>query len=176
MTKKRSDTGYSIALAAKALLLLCCSMLFACTQERQPCLTPKTASFNLKCVHYLTDTNTTTQDTSLPRAVFIPLTDTPLQSLYYRTSSANFTISLSPVADSCSWLITTDSLLYAFDTLSFHYTRKLQFLSNACGYTYFYSLTAATTTYNNIDSVLITNPSVTNDVNTRQLKIFFHRN
>ncbi len=166
----------SIALSARVVLLVCCSLLFACTQERQPCLTPKTASLNLKCVHYLTDTNKTTQDTSLPRAVFIPLTSGQLKSLYYTTSSANFTISLSPVADSCSWLITTDSLLQAFDTLNFHYQRKLQFLSNACGYTCFYSLTSATTTNNNIDSILITNPSVTNDVNNRQLKIFFHRN
>lgn len=158
------------------ILFTLCSMLVSCTQERQPCLTPKTASLNLTCVHYLTDTSTTTRDTSLPRAVFGAMTGAVVKTVYYTGSSANFTISLSPVTDSCSWLVTTDSLLHPFDTLSFHYERNLQFLSNACGYAYFYTLNSVKTTHNNIDSVLILNPSVTNDVNTKQLKIFIHRN
>jgi hypothetical protein len=156
--------------------LLCCVLALSCTQERQPCLVPKTASLNLRCVHYISDTNTTVFDTALPRAVFGSITASGNKFVYYPTLSSGFTISLSPDADSCSWLMTTDSLLQPFDTLGFHYQRKLQFLSNACGYTNFYSLSSVTTTHNNIDSVLITNPSVTNDVNTKQLKIFIHRN
>ena len=154
------------------VVVLCCVFAVSCTQERQPCLVPKTASLNLHCVHFLTDTNTTVLDTALPRAVFGSMTASGDKFVYYTTLSSGFTISLSPVADSCSWLMTTDSLLQPFDTLNFHYQRKLQFLSNACGYTYFYSLSSVNTTHNNIDSVLITNPSVTNDVNTKQLEIF----
>ena len=145
----------------------------SCTQERQPCLTPKIASLNIQCVHFH-DTATTTSDTALPKALLGAVTDSGTRFVIYNTPSAYFTISLSPVADSCKWLITTDSLNNAFDTVSFYYTRKLQFLSNACGYTYFYSLNTLQTTHNNIDSILITNTSVTNDVNTRQLKIFIH--
>ncbi|MBC7552510.1 MAG: hypothetical protein H7257_00875 [Taibaiella sp.] len=148
--------------------------LFSCTAERQPCLTPKTASLNIKCVHFSTDTATTTVDTALPMAVFGALTAKGTQSVIYKGASSAFTISLSPVADSCQWLVTTDSLNFPFDTLGFYYERKLKFLSNACGYTYFYALTSVTTTHNNIDSVIITNPSVTNDVNTKQLKIYIH--
>lgn len=159
------------------ILWVCCTLLFfSCTEERQPCLTPKVASLNIRCVHYLSDTAKTTLDTALPRAVLGAVTGSGNRYVYYTTRSANFTLSLSPDADSCTWLFTTDSLLQPLDTLNFYYQRKLQFLSNACGYTYFYALGTVNSTRHNIDSVLITNPSVTNDVNTKQLKIFIHPN
>ncbi len=162
------------------LVVLClCFAIASCTQERQPCLTPKTASLNLVCVHYPADSipsATSMKDTALPKALFGALTANGAQYVYYKNISSNFTLSLSPDADSCSWVVSPDSLAHPLDTLNFYYQRKLQFLSNACGYTYFYSLSAVHTTHNNIDSVLITNPSVTNDANTKQLKIFIHPN
>ena len=179
MTKETGKDQHWLSQLLRPLMAcLCVAVLFymaACTQERQPCLTPKIASLNIQCVHYH-DTATTTKDTALPRAILGSITDSGIQLTLYKSPSAYFTISLSPRADSCQWLVTTDSLTNAFDTVSFYYTRKLQFLSNACGYTYFYSLNSLRTTHNNIDSILITNASVTNTVNTRQLKIFIKRN
>ncbi len=154
--------------------VVACFAFWGCTQERQPCLTPKTASLNMEFVHYATDSATTTIDTALPMAIFGAITapDTVKYTLY-KSPSANFTISLSPDADSCSWLVFTDSFYVRPDTISFKYQRKLQFLSNACGFTYFYSLSSVQTTHKSIDSVLITNPSVTNNANaTKQLKIY----
>ena len=168
---KRSS--YCSGFPALGLLLLCVMLAMSCTQERQPCLTPKVASLNMKCLHKLSDTSASFVDTNLPRAFFGCLTATGTRYFYYTTRLSAFTISLSPDADSCTWLITNDSLVNDFDTLHFSYQRNLQFLSNACGYTYFYSLLSVSTTHNNIDSVVITNPSVTNDVNIKQLSLYF---
>jgi len=162
-------------------ILLIISVFIACTQERQPCLTPKRASLNLRFVHFAADSSIVTNnftDTSLPRAIFTSLGDSGNLSTLYLAPTAYYTISLSPVTDSCKWQFIADStsLLSAanFDTLSFYYKRKLQFLSNACGYTDFYSIDSVRTTKIHVDSVIITNTSVTNDVNTKHLKIFMH--
>jgi len=146
----------------------------SCTQEREPCYTPTIASLNIECVHYTSDTATTVLDTALPKAIFGALTNNGVKAVIY-PQTANFTISLSSVANSCQWIMSTDSVAYPFDTLSFFYQRKLQFLSNACGFAYFYSIDSVHFTHNqDIDSIQITNTSVTNNVNTKHLKIFIH--
>ena len=151
----------------------------ACTQQRQPCLTPKIASLIVESVHFTNDTSTKQVDTAIPGATFIPLVpgkDT-LQVTTYPQQSA-FTLSLSPDSTLCQWEFTTDSIQhiakYSADTITFLYQRSLKFLSNACGYTYFYSLDSVITTHHIIDSVHILNKSVTNNVNTKHLQIFIH--
>ncbi|NDC41201.1 MAG: hypothetical protein EBZ77_06570 [Chitinophagia bacterium] len=156
------------------ILLPVLALLGACTQERQPCLTLKTALLNINFVHYR-DTSTVVRDTALPRAYFVGSTVAGLNALYYKSASSVFTLSLDPGRDTTRWLVTTDSLNYPFDTLDLVYTRQLNFLSNACGYTCFFKLTGATVTHNNIDSVLITDPGVTNNAQSKNLKIFIHR-
>ena len=156
-----------------AILLALCVLFAACTQVRQPCLTPKIASLNVVCVHHTTDTSTVAVDTALPNAVFASVTQTGVVPVIY-PQEATFTLSLSSVADTCLWLFTTDSLKYAVDTLSFYYRRQLTFLSNACGYTCFYNLDSVHTTRHNIDSAFIITHSVTNNVNPTHLKIYIH--
>ena len=159
-------------------LLLCALGWAACTQQRQPCLTPRIASLILQTVHYTTDTATTTNDTAIPAAGFtaLPPSDT-LRGFIYPTQS-QFTLSLSPDTSSCRWTFTTDSTKYAgiygTDTLTFFYRRNLQFLSNACGYTYFYTLDSVHTTHTIIDSLHILNTGVTNNVNTKHIQIYIH--
>jgi len=157
---------WGLALALPMLLL-------ACTQERGPCLTPKTASFNIVCVHLTTDTGTIPVDTTLPAAVFGAVTQGGNKLLVY-AQSAKFTISLASNADSCTWLFTTDSLYHPFDTINFYYKRELQFLSNACGYAYFYNLDTFHITHHNIDSAHLLARSITNDINTTQFQIYIH--
>jgi hypothetical protein len=159
---------------AAMVMVIACALLAACSRERQPCLSLKTAVLNVSCVRYR-DTGNTFIDTALPRARLAAVTDSGVQIFYYSQPASLFTISLSPGSDTCRWLITTDSSNYEFDTLSMYYKRKLEFLSNACGYTYFYNLTGITTSHNNIDSVIITDPGVTNNVNSKHLRIYFHR-
>lgn len=163
----------------KAVLLgvLCCIVWAACTQQRQPCLTPKIASMNLECMHFATDTSLTAVDSAPPSPVFVALTNSGPDTIPY-AKQANFTLSLSSDSTVCKWLFTTDTVnakASYFDTLTFYYKRNLQFLSNACGYAYFYGLDSVHTTYKMIDSVRITNAGVTNNVNIKHLQVFIRR-
>lgn len=178
MTKK----GYTIKrsiLAAYCMAALAILLLAACTQERQPCLTPKIASLNMRFVHFANDTAVNNfnnaLDTALPMAQLVAITGTGLDGKQYTAPAANFTIQLSPVADSCQWMVRADTIsTRPYDTMTFYYQRQLTFLSNACGFTNFYALDSVHTTHSSIDSVILLNRSVTNDVNTRQLKIYMH--
>ena len=180
----------------RILVMMGICALLACNQERQPCLTPTTASFNIEFIHLTTDTSTAAVDTSLPSAAFVPLSPIGNKYIYFYPQQATFTLSLSAETDSCKWafvpdsanrslqpdgtlsqwmsLMFQDSLISQADTLTFFYQRNLTFLSNACGYTYFYTLDSAHSTSHNVDSVKISNTSVTNNVNTTQLKIYIH--
>ena len=148
----------------------------ACTQERSPCLTPLVASLNMETMHLLTDTSTIFVDTALPAAVLRPVTNTKNDSGTLYPQQSDYTISLSPDDTVCKWIFTTDSAYYAFDTLTFVYQRSLQFISNACGYTYFYTLDTVytNTAHKIIDSLLIVNKSVTNNVNITHLHLYIH--
>jgi hypothetical protein len=116
----------------------------------------------------------TVADTPMPAAVFLALTASGAKGRLYIQSS-KFVLSLSPATDSCSWAFASDSAAGSpFDTLTFRYTRQLQFISNACGYDYFYQLASVQTTHHIIDSVFIANTSVTNDVNTNHLQVYIH--
>ena len=157
------------------LLIAICSLVWAaCTQQRQPCLTPKIASLNIECLHKPTDTATVFIDTALPATLFAAFTDSGTKFFIYRNQSATFTLSLASDSNSCKWGISTDTSGHSFDTLTFFYERKLQFISNACGFAYFYNLDSVHTTTKMIDSVHIINTSVTNNVNTKHLQIYIH--
>ena len=157
------------------LLIAICSIVWAaCTQQRQPCLTPKIASLNMHCIHKPSDTATIFADTALPTTLLTAITNSGAQSFIYRNQNASFTLSLSSVSDSCKWAITTDTFGNHPDTLTFFYEHKLQFISNACGFAYFYNLDSIHTTHLMIDSVQILNTSVTNNVNTKHLQIYIH--
>jgi hypothetical protein len=168
-----------------ALFIAFCGTWAACTQQHQSsptCLTPTVASLNIVSMHIISDTGTVFYDTVLPDAEFVPLNKNNasaiVDSIIFPQASL-FTISLSPASDTCRWLVRADTtgILprdYAYDTLTFVYQRDLQFLSNTCGYTDFYTLDTVLTSHINIDSVLITNYSVTNDVSAMQLQIYIH--
>ncbi len=148
----------------------------ACTQVRDPCLTPKTASLNINTQHLRLITDSAFVDTALPSAEFIPITINANDTIIF-PQQANFTISLSPDSTICRWSFRTDTAVAAnagFDTLTFFYERKLQFISNACGFTYFYNIDSVQTTRHNVDSVHVLKTIVTNNVNTKQLQICVH--
>ena len=157
------------------LFALCVVGWVACTQQRDPCYTPESASLIIDMQHLVTDTSTVFVDTALPAAVFEPLSNTAQNQLTVYPQQANFTISLSPDSTVCQWAFTTDTVGTLIDTLTFYYQRKLQFISNACGYTYFYNIDSVHFThYKNIDSIHILNPAVTNNVNTTTMQICIH--
>ena len=153
-----------------AIALIVC--LYACTQERQPCLTPKTASLKIKTVRKINDTLTI--DTATPAPLLVAVTSSAKQGYLY-TSRSSFTLSLSPVADTALWLFQPDTVANTLiDTIVFRYERQLQFISNACGYVNYYELLSVGNTTHTIDSVKITNTSVTSDASKNHLQVYIH--
>lgn len=145
----------------------------ACSkEERDPCLQPRTTVLHARAVRQ--DTGSRQLDTLLPNPLLFPLTGGVTQYAYggvKRIATLNF--SLSNIADSAKWILRPDSAVALQDTLTFYYDRQLRFLSNACGYTYFYNIQRVTTTTNLIDSAILQRPDVTSDVNVQHVKLVF---
>jgi hypothetical protein len=165
------------------LLAMWCLGLVACTQQRAQCLIPTIASLNIEFMHLIPN-DTSFVDTAINAAVFVALTKKGEAMTVYRLQQSVFTISLSSDTDYCQWLFKPDTTSSTYDTLTFYYQRSLQFLSNACGFAYFYSLDSVHTTHwslqlpnsyqYSIDSAYIINASVTNNVNIKQLQVYIH--
>jgi hypothetical protein len=159
------------------LFALVCMAWAACTQERQPCLTPKQATLIIQSIHFKSDTATIPVDSLLPHAVFAPVTSASNVATIYTTPASLFSISLSPNSSVCQWEIETDTATHAYDTLTFYYKQNLKFISNACSYTYFYNIDSVHTTHTFIDSVHIINPGVTNVTkDIKHVQIYIRRN
>lgn len=152
------------------LLLILLTGFVACTPQRDPCLQPRTPSLHIG-IYKMGDT--TLRDTSLPATMLVPLdADTNLVLLAGNTSKLS--LFLSPLQDSCRYLLVPDTALpLMYDTLYFYYKRQQKFLSNACGYTYFYELTGVRSTYSLVDSVYLNKTAVNNDANQEHLRIFY---
>src|SRR6185312_482741 len=133
-------TKYSLFI----FIALCGILWAACKQQRQPCLTPKTVNLSVETMHLPTDTSTVFFDTILPTALFTAFTKNGFQPFISRQQQFQFSLTLSPDTEFCQWAFTIDTLGTIVDTLSFYYQRDRQFLSNACGYTYFYTLDSIT--------------------------------
>ncbi len=152
--------------------LVICAMvlLIACEQQRDPCLEPKTVSMRVVAKQAVNDS--TSVDTLLASPVWIAI-DSQF-AIKFPDRSAHFGLLLSPLADSCRWAIQPDSAVLAFDTLTFHYNRKLLFLSNACGFTYHFSLREVRSTRHQVDSVRLNNTDVNENATAPEhVQIFF---
>ncbi|MCW3124128.1 MAG: hypothetical protein JWQ38_3620 [Flavipsychrobacter sp.] len=152
-----------------------CGILWgACKQEGSPCLTPTQVHLVVESMHKTTDTSTVFTDTTLSYARFAALSPNPIK--YGYNPSSLFNITLSPNDTFCQWVFTTDTAETKKDTITLNYQPGRQFLSNACGYIYFYSLTSVSSTHNIIDSARINVKSVTNDItsNPKHVQIYIH--
>jgi hypothetical protein len=151
-------------------LLLFAILIASCEQERSPCLQPTTVYVRAHTYQHLADSTIT--DTLLPDPRWIAI-DSGV-ALTYGKKISRFTFPLSPMADSARYALQPDSAVSGFDTMVFYYKKRLQFLSNSCGYTYFYSLEDIKSTLHLIDSVKLRNGDVNNDVNTAEhVQIYF---
>ncbi len=166
MIKNRGAIVLSVCLLAASLI--------SCQQQRDPCLQPKIMTLYAGAYQRV---DTATADTALP-APFIAAIDfvDSIKVTVNGTADQNkFSLYLSPQADSCRWLIwpDTSTTIANADTLTFYYDKSLQFLSNACGYAYFYNLHSVHTTNHSIDSVLINSYNVNNEANKEHIKIYY---
>jgi hypothetical protein len=145
----------------------------ACNTERQPCLEPLSAKLNVRCYQHV-DSNNTYVDTLLPNVNFVSLDIDSARYWYFGADEqSSFSIVLSPLSDTARWAIVPDSAVTPADTLTFVYDRKLIFLSNACGYSYTYTLRSVLATRKNIDSVFLNSAEVTTKAGTEHVKLYF---
>lgn len=143
----------------------------SCSIDRDPCLLPTTTSMRLG-TYQVVDSNGAVIDTFLPKPIWIAIDSN--RGIQFADKTAKYSLQLSSVTDSCRYAIQPDSALAFFDTLIFYYDRHLQFLSNSCGYTYYFSLKNIRTTYHQIDSVKISNAEVNSDANSQEhVQIYF---
>jgi hypothetical protein len=153
--------------------LIISSTLIACKSERDPCLQPTTIPLKVG-VYQPADTGSLGKDSVLANALWV-LADTAygIQS----KGTSKISLSLSSRKDSCRWIIIPDSTKVADpfkrDTLVFHYKRNLHFLSEACGFIYFYTLNNISATNYLIDSIIISNYDVTTEAGKEHVKIFY---
>jgi len=153
------------------LLILILLSLASCSVDRDPCLLPKNTSLRIG-TYQNNDTSAIISDTFLPKPIWFAV-DSPI-GIQFPDRTAKFSLLLASITDSCRYAIQPDSAIVSFDTLTFYYDRKLQFLSNACGYTYYFNLKRVRTTFNNIDSVKLTNTEVNSNANSQEhVQIFF---
>jgi hypothetical protein len=152
------------------LLFAAILMMAACSQSNT-CLTPKTVA--LRAGFYYHPTDSTSKDSSVLNAnIFFGN-----QSLMYKSNLKNtngFSIPLSQVDDSLTIYFQSDSLISlpsTIDTIQLAYSRKLHFISTACGYETYYTLQRITTTHQVIDSIAISQAEVSNDVNKQHIRI-----
>lgn len=154
------------------LLALFMLVMVSCEEERNACLQPKTVTLRVGC--YTLDSGNVVIDTALPNAIIAGLfADSVKGWIVGADNLQGFPLLLSASDDSCQWVIRADSSVARQDTLTFLYSRRLQFLSNACGYTYFFSIRDIRTTRNSIDSVIITNPEVSTNANVEHVRLYF---
>jgi hypothetical protein len=156
------------------IVLLGIAAVYSCKkEERDPCNQPRTIVMRAHAYRHA-DTGTAIRDTALPNPVLLPITGGLTQYYFGGVKRiTQFTLSLSNIADSATWVIRPDSASFLQDTLTFYYERQLRFLSNACGYTNFYQLQRIQSTTNVLDSVIIARPDVTNDANVEHLKLYY---
>lgn len=148
--------------------------LCACKRERDPCLQPRVVSLRAGAYHHA-DTGTAVSDTLLGKPYLVALDATAASNTFiYTGKTSKLTFNLSESADSTRWIVRPDSANAALqDTLTFRYGRQLNFLSNSCGYAYFYFLNEVAATHHALDSVIISTASVTSTANVEHIKIYY---
>lgn len=160
----------------RILGVFCCLFfIVACQTQRDPCLIPTDVNMRVRSMKKLTDSTST--DSVLVNLNLTAVDNDTLKYLYLGAKNiSSFFVRLSPKTDSCLYLLQPDSSINSLDTIHFYYGRQLKFLSNACGYTYFFTIDSVHFTQHNIDTIRIVNRDVTTDVNTNPLEhvqIFF---
>jgi hypothetical protein len=160
-----------------------CLLLPSCDAERDPCLQPVNVAVRLQFLQRAADTGNSFRDTALPNMLINPVDGPETYTIAGVKGATRYDIRLSPLSDVCRWYIQPDSSHPGRrDTLTFLYERRLHFISNACGYTYYYALGEVSTsgrvlgdTIHAIDSVVIADRDVNGEAGKVHVKVYFHK-
>lgn len=91
-------------------------------------------------------------------------------------SNGNYTgVPFNPAKDTIRYRFRVDTAATLFDTLVFYYDPVVHFVSNNCGYTYYFNLRNVKVTGHAIDSSSLVDINVTNDVQKRNVQLYLKR-
>jgi len=144
--------------------------LHSCTQNNT-CLTPKSVA--LRAGFYKTINDTTTQDSLLTNANIIADQSAQFYGINFKQTS-KFSMTLSGLTNTTRLFFQSDSASFdpsTFDTIDVNYTSQLNFISVACGYENYFTLSSLQSTHNTIDTVKLSQSLVDGDVNKEHIQI-----
>jgi hypothetical protein len=114
----------------------------------------------------ITDTIQKITDSIMPAPEMLVLDEDTAYSVFGK-EIAILPCPFNPAKESIRYRFRADTSDTQYDTLTFFYTPSPHFVSNNCGYTYYYNLDSVKSTNHVIDSSYIISPSLT-DENTNQ--------
>lgn len=82
-------------------------------------------------------------------------------------------VAFNPSKDSIRYTFRTHTDSTVYDTITFFYTPIVHFISNSCGYNYYFTINNVKSTHNLFDSVALPNSSVTNDIGAKNVQLYF---
>jgi hypothetical protein len=88
--------------------------------------------------------------------------------------SSQLGIAFNQDNDSITYTFRPDTTIAVFDTITFFYTSTLHFISNNCGYNYYFNITDIKHTSNMLDSIGYIDRNVS-DANKRNVQFYFKR-
>jgi Family of unknown function (DUF6452) len=158
-------------LAFERIFCICVFVnLFASScKHNNLCIEPKIVRLSVSFVQ--PDTAKIFKDTILRNANVI--FGKPINYLVNINKTGRFQMPLSQSEDSVLFFFQADSLNImpeTIDTISLKYVRKISFISSACGYETFFSLRNVNYTKHVIDSAMIINAEVNNNVKSEHLQ------
>src|SRR5690606_18644482 len=126
-------------------------------------------------------------DTSARDTTIISHYDTQMVAPYFRSLNVDSVVSiigvrgtvvmplpLNPDASFIQYLVVHDTAsMNVNDTLTIYYTPQVHFISNSCGYTYFYQIDSLQTATNLFDSTSLVDRAVTTKGNVRNILLYF---
>lgn len=159
--------------ASQFFVLLFLLGLYSCTKDTI-CLTPKVVG--LRGGFYYEDSIGVYKDTLLINSnLYFGSALNYFQNL---KQSAKFNLSLAQNTDAVTFYFQSDSTSTdpeTIDSLLVTYIRDPHFISSACGYETFFYIQNINYSTNIIDTVIVTNADVNNDVNKEHIKIVIRK-
>ncbi len=159
-----------LALSTYFIFLLGCWTIINSCKQNNTCTQPQTLA--LRGGFYIADTANTFRDTVLVNAnLFFGSSSQYMQSI---KKARKFSFPLAQNEDSITVFFQSDSLTNSpntIDTFSIYYTKELHFISVACGYQNYFTITHTACTKHVLDTMITTTALVNNDVNKEHIKI-----
>lgn len=171
------------------LALICTTIAVSCETEDPGCYEPVVVRVNNSFVvtdtfiqKFYIDPDSTIfidsvmrnfRDSAMKAPQMITLDEAPPLSVL-GIQTGRLSVPLNAAKDSMRYAFRTDTAETAiWDTITFYYTPRVQFISNNCGYTHYFTLNSVKTTYNFFDSVSLPNSNVTNEATVQHVQLYF---